>query len=143
MAYELFHNKAAKFSSPHLTIQGGRILFNAGAGDIVARVGMKFVHLLWDGTACKVAIRPITKEDGNTFKVSIRRGKRGCTISAQSFLNHIQWRASQPVTVDVRWNEAERLLEASLPREHVGTAETRRDTGRVNERRPGRKSTSP
>ena|SRR5580698_4445050 len=97
MAYELFHSKAAKFSSPQLTIRSGRIAFNADAGDILAGVGMRFAHLLWDAATRKIAIRPIMKEDENTFRVSIPQGKRGGTISAQSFLNYIQWRASRPV----------------------------------------------
>src|SRR5579863_1630547 len=140
MAYELFHNKAAKFSSPQLTIRSGKIAFNADAGDILAGVGMKFAHILWDAVTGKIAIRPITKEDDNTFKVSIPHGKRGGTISAQSFLNYIQWRASQPVIIDANWNDAERLLEASMPREHIGPARKGRDLGKANERRPGRKS---
>ncbi len=97
MAYELFHNKAAKYSSPQLTIRSGRIAFSADTGDILARVGMKFCHLLWDATACKIAIRPTTKEDGNAFKISIPKGKRGGTIGVQSFLNYIQWHAREAV----------------------------------------------
>jgi len=139
MAYELFQNKAAKFSSPQLTIRSGKIAFNADAGDILARAGMRFVHLLWDVAACRIAIRPTTKEDDNAYKVSIPKGKRGGTISAQSFLNYIQLRARRPIIVDAKWDEDERLLEASLPKEHISTGEKGRDAGRENERRPGRK----
>jgi hypothetical protein len=123
MAYELFHNKAAKFTSPQLTIRGGRIAFNADAGDILVGVGMRFAHLLWDAEACKLAIRPIMKEDENAFRVSIPVGKRGGTFSAQSFLNYIQWRAESPIVVNAHWNERERLLEASLPKEQIGATE--------------------
>lgn len=122
MAYELFHNKAARSSALQLTIRSGKIAFTAAAGDILASAGMRFVHLLWDVAACKIAIRPTTKEDDSAFKVSIPKGKRGGTISAQSFLNYIDWRASRPVIVDARWNDNERLLEASVPKEHVGKA---------------------
>jgi hypothetical protein len=125
MAYELFHNKAAKFTSPQLTIRRGRVAFNADAGDILASVGMRFAHLLWDADACKLAIHPITKEDENAFRVSIPKGKRGGTFSAQSFLNYIQWHAEDPVVVNAHWNERERLLEASLPRERIGTKKRR------------------
>lgn len=140
MAYELFHNKAAKFSSPQLTIRSGRIAFNADAGDILAKVGMRFAHLLWDVAACKIAVRPTTKEDDDAFRVSIPKGKRGGTISAQSFLNYIQWRTSRPVVIDAQWNEAERILEAPLPREHMGAAAKGHDAGKKNERLPGGKS---
>jgi hypothetical protein len=138
MAYELFDNKATKFDSPKLTIRNGRIAFNADAGDILASAGIKLVHILWDSGACKVGLRPIAKQEGSAFKVSIPQGRRGGTIRAQSFLNYIQWRATRPVTVDVHWNKAEQLLEASLPREHVGTAEKGSDAGKETERRPRR-----
>ena len=124
MSYELFHNKATKFGSPQLTIRGGRIAFNADAGDLLARVGMRFAHLLFDTDECKVAIRPIQKEDENTFAVSIPKGKRGGTISAQSFLNYVRWHAEKPIIVDAHWNAAQQLMEAFLPKEHVGLLPT-------------------
>jgi hypothetical protein len=120
MPYELFHNKAVKFGSAQLTIRGGRIAFNAAAGDILATVGMRFAHLLFDVDRCKVAIRPIKKQDEHAFAVSVPKGKRGGTISAQSFLNYIRWHAKKPVVVDAQWNASEQLMEASLPAEHCG-----------------------
>ena len=131
MPYELFHKKATKFGSPQLTIRGGRIFFNAAAGDILGGVGMRFAHILWDAEACKVALKPITKENQNAFRVSIRAGKRGGTVTAQSFLNYIDWSASEPVTVAAEWNERERLLEALLPKENIGAGEK----GRVVKRK--------
>ena len=121
MSYELFHNKATKFGSPQLTVRGGRIAFNADAGDILASVGMRFAHLLLDPGECKFAIQPIQREDESAFRVSIPKGKRGGTISAQSFLNYIRWHADKPVVLDAQWNAAEQLMEALLPREYVGS----------------------
>jgi len=99
MPYELFHNKATRFGSPQLTIRGGRIAFNADAGDILAEVGMRFAHLLFDVGESKVAIRPVKKEDEHSFAISIPKGKRGGTISAESFLNYIRWHAPKPIVV--------------------------------------------
>jgi hypothetical protein len=138
MAYELFNNKAAVFSSPQLTIRNRKIALSAAAGEILARVGAKFAHLLWDAAACRIAIQPTTKRDGNAFKVSVRKGKRGGTISAGAFLNYIQWRARQAVVVEVKWNESEGLLEASLPREYIGTGKSGRDASKQNPARPTR-----
>jgi hypothetical protein len=141
MPYELFDNKAAKFASPELTIRNGKVALNPGAAGVFAKAGMKFAHILWDVAACKIAIQPVTKEDGNTFKVTIPRGRRGGTIAALSFLNYIQWRATQPVTVDAQWNGTERIIEATLPREHVGMSGKEPDTGRHGKSRPGTKVT--
>jgi hypothetical protein len=138
MPYELFHNKAVKFGSPQLTIRGGRIAFNADAGDILAGVGMRFAHLFFDVEKCKVAIRPIKKEDEHAFAVSIPRGKRGGTISAQSFLNYIRWHARTPVVVDAQWDAAEQLMEASLPKEHVEPPPSSSGVAAAERRRPSR-----
>jgi hypothetical protein len=124
MPYELFHNKAAKFGSPQLTIRGGRIAFNADAGDILAGVGMRYAHLLFDVVGSKIAIHPVQKEDEYTFSVSIPQGKRGGTISAQSFLNYIRWHADNPIVVDAHWDAAAQLMEASLPKQHLGSVRT-------------------
>jgi len=126
MAYELFKNKAVQLVSPQLTIRDKTIALNAAAGDIVADVGLKFAHLLWDADARKLAVRPIAQQDPNAFRVSARKGKRGMTISAQSFLNHINWKSIDAVVLDTQWNEKERLLEAVLPANCVGKSDKRR-----------------
>jgi hypothetical protein len=122
VAYELFDNKAVKFGSPQLTIRHGRIAFNADAGDVLARVGAKFAQILWDADACKLAIRPVAKEGPSTFRVSFAYGKRGGSFSAQSFLNYIHWNAKTATVVAAQWNKEAGLLEARLPKEHVGAA---------------------
>ena len=136
MAYELFQNKAVKFGSPHLTIRGGRISFNADAGDILARVGMRFAHILWDPDGHRLAIRPTARQDESAFRVSIPKGKRGGSFSAHSFLKYIHWNDNGPVVVNAEWNEGERLLEATLPSEHIATLETRK----TKTRQAGRES---
>lgn len=120
MAYVLFESKAVKIGTPALTIAGIRVSFNADAGDILHRIGARYLHVLWDSDACKVALRPTAKADENAYKITFPKGKRGASFSAQSFLNHIHWNASSPKLVPVAWNEKEKLLEASLPKEHIG-----------------------
>jgi hypothetical protein len=131
MAYELFDSKAAKFGSPQFTIRSGKIGFNADAGDALSRADAKFAHFLWDSDACRLGVRAVQKKDGRAFKVTYVPGKRGGTISAQSFLRYIQWHADGPVVVPASWNDREHMLEANLPREHVGkpqvTAQEARD----------------
>jgi hypothetical protein len=91
MAYVLFDSKAVRFGSPQLTIRDGRVFFNADAGDVLLRNNARFAHFLWDADACKLAIRPTLKKDARTFKISVRSGRRGGGISAQSFLKYIHW----------------------------------------------------
>jgi hypothetical protein len=53
--------------------------------------------------------------------VSIPEGKRGGAITTYSFLKYIGWRAAKPVIVDAHWNDAQGLLEAVLPEEHLAS----------------------
>jgi hypothetical protein len=131
MAYQVFSSKAVKFGTPQLTIRSGRIAFNADAGDILAEIGMRNAHVLWDAKEHRLAIRPIEKPGDNTFKISLLKGKRGCAITASSFLKYIGWDADEPVSVDALWNEATGLFEAVLPSEYlVGEARAKGRTGR-------------
>ena len=123
MPYELFHKRVVRAGAPQLSIRSGKIAFNAHVGDILARVGVRFVHLLWDNDACTLAIQPVAKEDENSFSITIVQGRRGGTFSAKSFLAHIQWSSSKSVTVPAHWNESKGILEAALPRENVGAAQ--------------------
>lgn len=117
MAYEVFDQKAAKLVTPMLTISRGNTLYlNPGASDLLREAGGKFAHLLWDASARKVALRPLSKPDSIAFKLTNQSGeRRGMTVSAAAFLRHVGWTATKSVTLEVAWNEKEKLLEASLP----------------------------
>ena len=126
MALELFVKKTAMTGSPFLTVRDGRIALNADATDILVGAGVKFAHILWDSDACRIAIKSVKKPDQNSFKMSCQRGKRGGTFSVKVFLKHIQWQAAGAISVPVSWNGLDLQLEATLPKEHIGSADTPR-----------------
>jgi hypothetical protein len=97
----------------------GRITLNADAGDALRSVGGKFVQILWDAATSKVALRPLTRAGDSSYKLQVRTGKRGTMFSARAFLRYIGWNSSKPVAIQVEWNEKEKVLEASLPRESI------------------------
>jgi hypothetical protein len=116
MAYELFQNKTTKMVPPALTISAqGRVVLNAEATAALVEAGGKFVHFLWDSKAVKIALCPLPKADKFAFKITPKKGRRGATISANTFLHHIGWAATKPTTLDARWNADCKLLEATLP----------------------------
>jgi hypothetical protein len=120
MAYELFNVKATRIGSPALTITAeGRIILNADAGDLLRREGGKFIQILWDAKAFKMALRPLTKSGESSYKLSAKSGRRGMVFSGLTFLRHIRWNFSKPSTLRVEWNDKEKLLEALLPRENI------------------------
>lgn len=117
MAYEVFDQKATKPVTPMLTISKAKTLFlNPGASDLLRQAGGKFVHLLWDASAHKLALRPLPKADRIAFKLTSQSAqRRGMSISAAAFLRHIGWNPAKSMAFNVAWNEKEKLLEASLP----------------------------
>jgi hypothetical protein len=117
MAYELFTIKATRLGSPTLTIKpDGRVSLNADAGDLMSRVGAKFVQILWDAELRKLALRPLAEQAESAYKLLVRPGKRrGTAFSALTFLRYIGWDLSNTVTIAVEWNEKKKLLEATLP----------------------------
>jgi hypothetical protein len=111
MAYEVFDNKATRLRSPEVTIAtDGRLALNADAGDLVKEVGAKFVHLLWDAEARKIALRPLAKLDSRSYTLSVPYAhKRGMLVSASTFMRYIGWPLSKRVTLPAQWNEKERF----------------------------------
>jgi hypothetical protein len=119
VAYELFTTKAIRLGSPSLTISpDGRVALNADAGDLL-KPGVKFVQILWDAKAYRVALRPLIKPGESSYKLYIKRGKRGTHFSARTFLRYIGWNLSKSATIPIAWNEKENVFEASLPRDNI------------------------
>jgi hypothetical protein len=120
MAYELFNPKASRLGSPALTIKtDGRITLNAPAGDIFKRAGAKFVQILWDAKAFRVALRPLSKSGQSSYKLTVNSSKRGAAVSGLSFLRYVGWNFSKSMTFPAEWNEKEKVLEASLSRDNL------------------------
>ena len=117
MAYEVFDIKATRLGSPAFTIAtDGRIALNTDAGDLMEEVGAKFVHLLWDSEARKIALRPLAKADARAYKLSVPHAhKRGMLVAASTFMRYVGWPLSKRVTLPAEWNEKEKILEATLP----------------------------
>gem|GEM_PF-1168876 len=140
MAYEVFDNKATRLGSPALTIAtDGRFSLNADAGDLLKELGAKFVHLLWDAEARRIALRPLTRADSRSYKLSVPNAhKRGMVVSASTFLRYIGWPLSKRVTLPAEWNGKERILEVVLPAVRGsarGAPETRNETPRAAKER--------
>jgi hypothetical protein len=96
----------------------GRVALNADAGDLL-KPGAKFVQILWDAGAYRIALRPLIKPGESSYKLYIKGSKRGRHFSARTFLRYIGWDLSKSATVPITWNEKENVFEASLPRENI------------------------
>jgi hypothetical protein len=123
MAYEVFKRTAVRVEEPALSlVPDGRIALNAAAVRVLAGAGVKSVLLLWDRTTNRVALKAASKGDKNAYAVSIVRDKHSGSLRAKSFLGHVGWSATKRTMLPANWNQRERMLEVTLPREHIRSA---------------------
>lgn len=97
----------------------GRIAINAAAARIFVSLGIKSVLLLWDRAGRKLAIKAAQKGDKNAYAVSIAPASQSGSLRAKSFLSYIGWNAPKREMIAATWNEKEKMLEATLPPEHL------------------------
>jgi len=120
MAYETYKRTAARVETLALSIvPDGRIAINAASARVLAEAGIKSVLLLWDSANRKVALKAVPKGDKNSFAVSLSPDKHSGSIRAKSFVRHIGWSARQRILLPAIWDERERMLEITLPREYL------------------------
>lgn len=120
MAYEVFKRSRVRIESPTLSlVPDGRITINAAAARIFVSHGIRSVLLLWDQANRKLAIKAAHKGDKNAYAVSIIRAGTSGSVRAKPFLSYISWNAPKREMVAATWNEKEKMLEATLPPEHL------------------------
>jgi hypothetical protein len=122
VAYELFERRVTRIDQPALSVlPDGRITLNAASTRLFEGAGAKAVTILWDKAACGIALQVAKKGDQNAYSIAFSRG-RSASISAKTFLPFIGWSADQRQTVPATWNSEQKMLEAELPSQFVGTA---------------------
>ncbi len=122
MAYEVFKRTVVRVEQPALSVfTDGRIGINAAAARVLAGAGVKFALLLWDKTNCKLGIKASPKDDENAYAVSIAHGRQSGTVRAKAFFKYIGWSAPRRKMLPATWNEKDKMLEITLPREFIGS----------------------
>jgi hypothetical protein len=120
MAYEVFKRTGARVETPTLSITpDGRMTINAAAVRTARDARITSVLLLWDGSSHKLAIKAAQRADKNSYALSIVAASHSGSLRAKSFLAHIGWRARKRETMQMTWNEKERMFEATLPLENL------------------------
>jgi hypothetical protein len=94
---------------------------NAAAVRIARDARISSVLLLWDSASHRVAIKAAQRGDKNSYALSIVAASHSGSIRAKSFLGHIGWKARRRETMPMAWNEKERMFEATLPLEQLGS----------------------
>ena len=126
MAYEVFRRTGVRVEQPTLSLTpDGRIALNAAATRVLIEAQVKTVLLLWDNKNNKVAIKAAPKGDKNAYAVSLVSDKRAGSLRAKAFLSYVGWSAPRREALPAIWNEREKMLEITLPREFVGSRKSR------------------
>lgn len=126
MSYVIFERKTTRVVEPAVTFSvEGRLAFNATICRLFDDAAVENVLLLLDREQRKVAVRPITKKDARSYKVSYAKIKAGCNVSAKAFLDWAKIDYSERQTYPAQWNMHEAILEITLPREAFKDAQKR------------------
>jgi len=116
MPYEVFSRKTSRVGTPMITFTGlGRIALNKASTRFLEKDAVEFVILLWDKEARRMAIRPITKRDARSYRVSYGVKGNGAGFSAKTFLDFIEYDYSVTRSFPVEWNDKENMLELEIP----------------------------
>jgi hypothetical protein len=122
MAYEVFKRSGVRVEEPSLSlVPGGRISLNAAAVRILVMASVKFVLLLWDNSARRIALKAAVKGDKNAYTVSIVQGSYSGSLRAKQFLDHIGWNATKRTTLPAAWSEREKMFEVTLPKDQISS----------------------
>jgi hypothetical protein len=135
VAYETFERTTVRVEDPVITvcpIRDGRIALNAAAARLLEQAGVKAVKILWDKTTCGIALEAARKSDPNAYLISLGDRVHQATLSAKTFLRHIGWSSDRRQTVAAKWNEQQKMLEATLPSQFVRLSEKKENTREGN-----------
>jgi hypothetical protein len=97
----------------------GRILFNAATSRRLKRSSVKTVRILWDKDKCGIALQSCQAGDKNAYSIAFPAGSRSPSLTAKSFMRYVGWSAKRPKTTAVKWDERNKILEATLPPKFV------------------------
>ena len=118
MAYEIYERKTTRTVAPAVTISPtGRFAFNAAITRLFQKHHVEDVLLMFDKEQRRIAVRPITKKDVRSYKVTFSHSKTGSNTSGKSFLEWANLDLSKRRTYPAEWMEEEGLLEIIPPAE--------------------------
>ena len=117
VTYEVFTRKTRRVGTPCVTFtKTGRIALNQAATAQMRKLAVEYVALLWDSSANKFAVRPVTTKDARSYKLNFGVRDNGAGFSAVTFMDHIgyDFKKRGSVQFSAQWNESEGMFEVSM-----------------------------
>lgn len=120
MPFEIFARKTVRRGTPSVTTTKlGRIAINKAATEPFEKNAVEFVLLLWDAASHTFAIRPISKKDARSYRVTYGEKGNGAGFSAKTFLDYIGLDFSSSRSMPAMWNKDSDQLEVQVPTEYL------------------------
>ena len=133
VAYETFERGSVRTEDPGITVRpDGRIFFNAASSRLLKASSVKTVRILWDRDKCAVALQACPAGDKNAYSIAFPAGSRSPSLTAKSFMRYVGWSASHAQKIAVKWDEKNKILEATLPPRFVGKREKKEMKAEAN-----------
>jgi hypothetical protein len=126
MAWDIFVKESrTRTTSPMLTIgkKLGRCSLNRAAAAMFEREAVEFVLLMFDKSARKMGLRPVSKKDPRAFAVRYIRSKDkdkavvGAAFSGITFLQHHGYDLSETKGYPIQWDTEDSIFDVQLPEE--------------------------
>jgi len=118
MAYEIFTRKVRKLGTPAVTVTKlGRMALNKAATVPFEKQAVENVLVMWDADRRQFAIRPITKKDTRSYKITYGAKGNGAGFSAKTFFDYIGLDFSESRTMSAEWNDQDGMFEVKVPDE--------------------------
>ena len=133
MAFEIFARKMVTTSDPTVTLMhSGRMSLNKSATKRFEERAIERVLLLWDAQTRQVGIKPITKKDNRSYKVSYSGRGNSAGLSVVMFYKYINYNWEKTYNYPVAWNDDEGMYVFTIPAERLTGASdrTRRNPGK-------------
>lgn len=129
MSFEIFTRQMVRTGDPMVTLMAtGRMSLNKQAGNRLEQKAVERVLLLWDKDSRRVGIKPITKKDPRSYKLSYASRGNSAGFSAVTFFRFINYDWDKTRSYPVEWNEEEDMYIFTIPPEHLtGSARLKRN----------------
>jgi len=116
MGWEIFTRQMIRTGDPMVTLMAsGRVSLNKPAGKRFEDKAIEHVLLLWDKDARRVAIKPITKKDTRSYKLSYASKGNSAGFSAVTFFRYINYNWDKTRSYDLEWNDDENMYVFTIP----------------------------
>jgi len=131
MGWEIFSRKMVTTSDPTVTLMhSGRMSLNKSATQRLEEKAIERVLLLWDAETHQVGIKPITKKDTRSYKVSYSGRGNSAGLSTVMFYKFINYNWDKTYNYPVTWNDDQGMYVFTIPTERligVNAQKTRRE----------------